>query len=212
MSYQKDGSPFRIAAGKVIPNILYYGWLSEFAPYEKVIEKQDFQPFQRLADSVKHQMTRGYHHCEFCAWEDANYGNGEMWIRIEDMTYVFPRMIWHYMQRHDYGVPSEIYSSLKSGNYQVLTEEYIERIFSGTSVFIIDAPYLRCQAMWKIDRYENMGDFFNQNNQEWNFNRALIEDEYYVAEMNSLPPHIETLFGAGSDNFPDKVLITMEKP
>jgi hypothetical protein len=211
MTYQKDGSPFRIAPGKVIPNILYYGWLSEFVPYEKVVDKQDFRLFQKLADSVNHQMTRGYHSCEFCDWENADYGNGEMWVRIKDTTYVFPRMIWHYMDRHDYGIPSKIYSSIKSNDHEVMTEEQIEDVLDVGVTAFIEVPYLRRRAIWRTTRYENMGDFFNRNNQTWRFNGALIEDGNYVVEINALPPQMEILFEADPENFPDQVLITSDK-
>lgn len=147
MTYHKDGSPFQITKYKVVPNVLYYGWLSSAAAFEKSKDKQDYLIFRELADSINHLMTRGHHHCEFCGWTDADYGNGEMWLEVKNNTYIFPRMIWHYIQQHDYALPEEIYNSIKSGNYEITDEHKIEYLQSGNTIDAVNAPHLICRAM-----------------------------------------------------------------
>lgn len=210
MTYQKDGSPFHLSRGQVNTNILYYGWLSSAKPFEQRRDRQDYLIFQKLADSVKHVMTRGHHQCEFCGWEDAGYGNGEMWLKIGHQTCVFPRMIWHYIKQHDYNLPEEIYSSINSGSYEILTEQMIAQLHSAEAVGAVNVPYLICRAMWQVERYKDMGEFFRRNQLKWNFNQASIDDGYYTVETHNSPSQIETLFADNLKNFPDKVLIEMK--
>jgi hypothetical protein len=208
MTYIKDGSPIKVAQGKIIPNVLYYGWLSRSVLFNNVKEKQDYKVFKELADSVKHEMTRGHHVCEFCGWEDYNYGNGEMWLSVENTTYVFPRMIWHYIKDHDYGLPPQIYIPISFGEYEILTEQDIKDIHNYDSSLIVNVPYLVCRAMWKKERYKNMADFFDENSWDWQFRQASVQDNFYTVNLNLSPKDIETLFEDDPQNFPDEIVFT----
>lgn len=210
MTYIKDGSPFKVAKGKTIPNVIYYGWLGISFPFNRVKEKQDYQIFKKLADEIKHEMTRGFHTCEFCDWENSYYGNGEMWLRVENITYIFPRMIWHYIKSHNYGLPPQVYIPISFGEYEILKEQAIRDLYNRDSSLIINVPYLVIKAMWKKERYKDMSDFFDKNQRDWQFNQASIQDDFYAVNLNLTPKDIETLFVDDQKNFPDKVVITME--
>jgi len=176
MTYYKDGSPLKIGNGLARPETKMYGWLRNSIPVAIPDDQQDHLIYKALADSSNVNMTRGYHQCEFCGWEDSNYGNGEIWIKILGDIVIMPRMIWHYVQSHKYGLPKLIYSKILSNAHVVLTMESEEYKQTGSWGNTIQVPKIVSRARWKTSRYKNIGEFTNMNNAGWAFHQVIVKN------------------------------------
>ena len=58
----------------------------------------------RCCDTLGFVSYRGIHNCEFC---DGAIGHGNIGIPCDDLLFVMPEMIVHYIERHDYQPPDE---------------------------------------------------------------------------------------------------------
>ena len=206
MTYKRDGSFYtRITDGKARQDIQYIGWLFPMVQYPTSKDLADHSDLFNIAKLHKTQMTMGHHVCEFCGWEDADYGNGENWIRIDSIVYVAPRMLWHYVKNHNYLLPENFKKAIVARKYKVLSDKEIESLAFGDSDKWIDVPKLKIAAYWKENRFKSMGDLNNQAGWKWHFNEVAIKDGYYKAKLSVVPAYIDVMFEATPNLFPDKI-------
>lgn len=129
MAYFDDLTPYTYGAADPDPTILNVGWLSNSHDFEKRAPNQDFVAALRKLVATPVNLYRGRHYCEFCpqpqfsraATEvvsvietDCAWGNGEIRVKGgEDVTYVAPTLILHYVEEHDYAPPEVFVRAVK---------------------------------------------------------------------------------------------------
>jgi hypothetical protein len=207
MTYHRDGSPFVMTQGLAYPNIVNYGWLTRYVPFATG-DGSGWEPFKELADTVRLWITRGHHECELCGWDNADHGNGEIWLRMGKQTVRFPRMIWHYIKEHRYVLPASVMSAIYEKQYITYSDGEIDEELHVTGNTCIAVSHVRCVAKWKEERYWNLMTFQNANGLNWHFNSCFIRDGFYVAELYLLPELIGIRFEADPTNFPDAITTT----
>ena len=90
------------------------GYLDITEEYTKGVVSQNFLNKLRIVfDEGGCTMTLGFHECEFCI-DEGNYENrvtssSEKVIvdRENNIKYIFPEMIFHYIKKHNYQPPKE---------------------------------------------------------------------------------------------------------
>ncbi|NQU24634.1 MAG: hypothetical protein HQ567_25405 [Candidatus Nealsonbacteria bacterium] len=156
------------------------------------------------------QMTRGHHACDICGWEDADYGNGEIWLEICGQYWRMPRMIWHYVADHEYKLPDEVDAALAVGDYTLLqTTTDCE----GIPTQKVAIPYYEIAAFWDADRYDSLVEFDAAIRVAWNQSHSWKRDGSYGITLNDASSlHIHNLFAEDPDNFPDRITVTRIAP
>jgi len=132
MTYFKDLTFFRYsdatwAFNEGIPYIfLNIGWLDSEHPYTTGEPREKDLLTYVLSRHCEFpvNMCRGTHRCHFCQFppdcykavpeplmhhgKQINVGNGEIFIRgMNNLVYVAPTMIYHYIRDHNYNPPEE---------------------------------------------------------------------------------------------------------
>lgn len=90
------------------------GYLDITEEYQKGPVSQNFiNKLRQVWESGGRLMSCGHHDCEFCIDQD-NYkgrakGSSEKIIHDNEnkIQYIFPEMIFHYIEKHDYQPPEE---------------------------------------------------------------------------------------------------------
>ena len=105
--YRKDLSPCRLAPIDPKPTGRSVGWLDRSFSFDTGATPWMFRlKLRRLSRDVKNPMW-GFHECEFCRGRKAK-GNGEIHvIGQDDITYVAPQLIVHYIGKHKYMPPQQ---------------------------------------------------------------------------------------------------------
>jgi hypothetical protein len=116
-----DLTPYVYVGGDPDPAVLNVGWLSSSHLFSKGTPVRDFVAALRKLISEPVNLYRGRHYCEFCpppqfsrsatlmvstVARDCPWGNGEIWVNGDnDLVYVAPTLILHYVEEHDYEPP-----------------------------------------------------------------------------------------------------------
>lgn len=206
MTYHRDGSPFFMTPGLAYPNIVNYGWLTRHVPFA-TSNGSGWEPLKELAETVCLWPTRGFHECELCGSDNAERGNGEIWLRMGKQTVRFPHMLWHYIKEHRYALPVSIMSAISEKQYVIYTDDEIDEELRITRDSCIVVSHLKCVAKWKEERYGNLTIFRNAN-RRWHYSTCFIRDGFYVAELYLLPELIEIRFEENPEDFPDMITTT----
>lgn len=96
--------------------VLNVGWLARGQEYPTRSAAITDHLEGQLRDLCRRpvRLTKGVHHCEFCAWTSstdtggAAVGNGE--IRVPGtgaVVYAAPQLVGHYVREHQYAPPTE---------------------------------------------------------------------------------------------------------
>jgi hypothetical protein len=124
-------------------------------------------------------MMMGHHICEFCSWRDANYGNGEIWLKVGNTLWTLPRMVWHYIKEHAYQIPQELVEIIENENYEIIIDEYKPEEIIDLQIEYV--PYMVAVAKWKSDRFKDLTEFDFKVKGVWHqSNCSLIEDHYVI--------------------------------
>ncbi|MCI0377367.1 MAG: hypothetical protein L0215_07165 [Gemmataceae bacterium] len=133
MSYFPDmGCESMVVAG---PHIRPIGWLHPDHPYTKGEVSSEFlsrlkeftERCGQSAEALYFGASGGIHTCEFCGQA---YGVGNFGVPCDDLLFVAPEMVVHYIEKHDYRPPAEFVAAVlrcalpDSEEYQVLTEPF----------------------------------------------------------------------------------------
>jgi hypothetical protein len=205
MTYYKELSHPVIVPGKIDRSVILYGWLSYKSKYRRGQSTVSYEFFRNAADKSQMEMTRGHHICEFCGWEDYNYGNGEIWIISSNKVWSAPRMVWHYIKEHEYKIPEEIEIIIINNRFKICKEEW-ER--SEIATDIVQVPYLQHFAKWRVDRFKDLIELDNLTHRFWHYNRLTKEGDYYVAELpDSWAMDMHIIFEDDRDLFPDEIIV-----
>jgi hypothetical protein len=133
MSYFPDlGHDTPVAAGEHVRAV---GWLHPDHPYPTGEVRDGF--VERLkefvarsgdsADALYFGAYAGYHTCEFCG---RSHGVNNFGVLGEDVLFVAPEMVVHYIQMHNYLPPAEFVAAVlrsplpDTEEYQLLAEPY----------------------------------------------------------------------------------------
>lgn len=100
------------------------GYLDITEEYQKGPVSQNFiNKLRQVWDTGGRLMSMGHHDCEFCIDED-NYkgramGGSEKIIMDEEnkIEYIFPEMIFHYIEKHGYQPPEEFVLFILTTSY-----------------------------------------------------------------------------------------------
>jgi hypothetical protein len=99
--YYPDLTPYTYQHGGPALNV---GWLSRDKPYPKGIVSDEF--LKKLKALKPINLMRGSHRCEFCD-HALIFGNGEIHVTEEGITYAAPTLIAHYVEAHYYKPPDK---------------------------------------------------------------------------------------------------------
>ncbi len=121
-----------VAAGNYVRAI---GWLHPDHPYTKGEVSAAF--LSRLkefaarcghsAEALYFGVAMGFHTCEFCGQA---HGVGNFGVPSDDLLFIAPEMIAHYVEKHSYCPPSEFVDAVlhsplpDTEEYQLLTEPF----------------------------------------------------------------------------------------
>ena len=105
------------------------GWLEKGKPYSTgptlpdVVEK-----LREFWDAREFRMAfLGVHQCDFCDSQLIDgFGSITSFVAYENKIYVFPDLIIHYIEKHDYLPPAEFVEALLSSNPQKTLEYFLE--------------------------------------------------------------------------------------
>jgi hypothetical protein len=119
MAYFADLSEYSYLA-EPQSGVLNVGWLEKGQPIPMGETPEAFRAgLAELCDNKSIHHCMGHHVCEFCldaSWHDRYFndmGNGEIWVRSADgIWYVAPRLIVHYVLKHDYCPPPEFVEAI----------------------------------------------------------------------------------------------------
>lgn len=86
------------------PHVRAIGWLARDEPYTQGSVPPEFVSALRRHTAAAWQpcAAGGMHHCELCGRERTS---GNVWIPADDVVYVAPEMIVHYVEAHAYAPP-----------------------------------------------------------------------------------------------------------
>lgn len=131
MAYFGDLTPFTYSerdSSDLDRTMLNVGWLSKDHTFSKRKADQAFANALRQIASKPKNLYRGSHLCEFCPAPEAyispgglrmikplpdTAGNGEIHVRGKDnVLYVAPVLIAHYVEIHDYAPPDAFISAV----------------------------------------------------------------------------------------------------
>jgi len=210
MTYHRDGSLCRIGPRSAHRRILLCGWLTAQVSFPTSAKAADAAQWSKsAADRSRVRMMRGHHVCELCQWEDANYGNGEIWMKLGAYYYRMPRMVWHYQEAHQYALPDTVVTALATGSGVLCTDqEASAQLATVDPRDVMSIPAVRYQALWKEGRYRDLTEFSRQLSQRWNSGPCFVRDGYYCMGGQHLPMHdLRILFEMDPENFPDHITI-----
>jgi hypothetical protein len=135
MTYYQDLEPidyFRVTSDVPLRSV---GWLSKDFVFPRGEVSWDF--FSKLCELTKNPwqpfLFRGFHVCELCQFK--NYertckGTNNLFIPFNDVIYVAPEMILHYINEHHYLPPAVFIEAvmhcpdMQSIEYKILVEKW----------------------------------------------------------------------------------------
>ncbi len=101
-------------------NVRAVGWLGKRVPNKPKFGflKRDSHFPSDLLDALHHYSETnfhddgdlGLHECAICGKIESR---GEFWIQCEEITYVLPMMVLHYIEDHEYTPPPEFTEALR---------------------------------------------------------------------------------------------------
>lgn len=206
MTYHKDGSFVKYGNGKANALAKNCGWLSIHRKWAKGNNQTSDVILNYIADKSQSAMTCGHHKCEICDWEDGNYGNGEIWIKINDGYWRMPRMLWHYTKEHEYKLPEEVDVAISQKSYKLIDFHFASREIN--EVFV-DYPRYEVIADWSESKFSDLIDFNRKTaDAGWRFGETWVRDGKYTGKLGSYCLHeMEYLIEDGPDIFPDNISI-----
>ena len=207
MTFYKDLSAYRYSCpdGLAYKNAYNFGWLARGQGYLKGVSVCSPRKIRDISDKVSNCLMMGFHTCEFCG-HDTGYGNGEIWLRINDKIFCGPRMVWHYMEAHEYKLPNEIDIAVSKGEYEIIA--VTSKDFGNDNY--IKIPTIRYIAKWKEIRYGNLIKFNAVNYGTWNMRSSYIKDGFYCGELDKLKYTPDLLLEIDPLNFPDRIEVILE--
>jgi hypothetical protein len=132
MSFFRDlGHESLVASGNHVRAI---GWLHPDHPYTKgevcpefLARLKDFIFRSGYQDHFCFPGVGGLHTCEFCGLVS---GGGNLGLPSDDLLFIFPDMVVHYIECHSYKPPDELVAALlrsplpDTEEFQLLTEPF----------------------------------------------------------------------------------------
>jgi hypothetical protein len=114
MWFQDLGTETMIASG---PFVRAIGWLSDQHPFptgdvppEVLARIQEFcRQWGNGLDSLGWGLFFGFHECELC---QQSMATGNVGVPAEELLYVFPEMLAHYVEVHRYAPPAEFVAAV----------------------------------------------------------------------------------------------------
>ncbi|MBM9504352.1 DUF7919 family protein [Actinacidiphila acididurans] len=132
MTYYRDLTPYTYGsddwdlAGRWqgIP-LLTVGWLSRGRRYAKGAPPAGLaEALKRMARTHRAAQTRGRHVCPWCSLRlfgprgDIPWGSAEIRVMGDDLAYVAPELVAHYVEAHRYLPPADFVNAvLSSGTF-----------------------------------------------------------------------------------------------
>lgn len=207
MTYHRDGSPYIVTPGYARMDFQNFGWLTRIVGFPTG-DGSGWEVLKGLADAVKLGVTMGHHTCELCGWDNPDYGNGEIWLRVGQQVVRMPRMIWHYVKEHRYALPPPLVAAVVKKQFTQCTDSDHKQELDSFRDKCTRVPYLRSVAKWKESRFKHLMAFSNATQAQWFFNTSYLRDGYYIAEMNFPPEYLTIRFEADPAAFPDVIEVT----
>lgn len=128
--YYPDLTPYEYAF-KTEYNVVNVGWLSKDHEFPTGDVSELFlDNLQKFMIKDRHNIMRGYHHCEVCndevfhtiKYNDVliHLGNGEVWIPdvSKELIYAAPTLLLHHITEHNYLPPSNFIKSCEEFNFE----------------------------------------------------------------------------------------------
>jgi hypothetical protein len=114
--YYPDLTPYQYTSNDALPegNRVNIGWLDSEHPF--VTSEPSVELVRALHKLVHHpvRISRPLHLCDLCG--NAG-GTGEIEVTAEDVVYIAPTLIAHYVEQHHYSPPAEFEAAaLKRAN------------------------------------------------------------------------------------------------
>jgi hypothetical protein len=156
MTYHKDESIVVTYQGLANSFAKNCGWLSYKRKFPTGDNRTSNASLKSLADKSRSAMTLGHHTCEFCGWEDLDYGNGEVWIKFKKTYWRMPRMIWHYTEVHNYKLPLDVDTVLSLEAYKLIDFEFGENSIEEK---LVNFPRYEVTAYWNESRFPDLISF-----------------------------------------------------
>lgn len=135
--YFPDLTPYSYSYEYNNNNILNIGWLSNTHEFNKEgkISELFLENLNKILNTYVVNLYRGWHDCEFCENRSSyrGLGNGEIWIpnKNNQIIYVSPTLIWHYIKEHNYIPPIEFIQACEEFDFnsEWNPEEVIEKYY-----------------------------------------------------------------------------------
>lgn len=123
--FYNDLSNYQYNLAFEIEKVKNIGWLEKTNSFNK--RTTDPELLKKLFQLIKFKecnIYRGVHHCDLCNSDGFMYGNmeneeillghGEIWIPsiTQDIVYVSPTLIYHYIEKHQYCPPQDYIESV----------------------------------------------------------------------------------------------------
>jgi hypothetical protein len=197
MTYFRDLSNPVYDRGVKFTNIIMCGWLNPRHNYNKGKSPIPYEIFKDLADRCWCAVSMGHHTCEFCGCDPESYFDGSIYLKVGNILWDLPRMVWHYIKDHDYLIPQELVDIIDNESYELIEREYgiwrnkdlpIEELYHFEYTFQVQLeylPYLEAVAKWNPARFKNFSDFEDKIHMVWgSFNPGpVVEGNYYVQRL-----------------------------
>ncbi|MCP4539465.1 MAG: hypothetical protein GY832_20195 [Chloroflexi bacterium] len=90
---------------------LSVGWLGNKVELQGIVPQKLASVLQHRAEFHFIHVWRGRHTCEIC---NKVSDGGEFWFDIDNLRYVLPKMVLHYINDHNYCPPNQFLESLSS--------------------------------------------------------------------------------------------------
>lgn len=139
MAFFPDLSPYAYG-NDVQPGVVHVGWLDGVHAYSKgAVDRRLVEKIKMLAKKPV-ELYRGYHLCELCVeppglqhslipnrivtdpdcswarWADQRSSNGEIRVRLGNVTYAAPVLVAHYIEEHGYLPPADFLKAIEQVN------------------------------------------------------------------------------------------------
>ena len=121
MAYFEDLTPHSYSLRRIEDGVLNIGWLAKGHEFDRGVTPEKFrQNLKKICQNAIH-LHRGFHVCEFCKpspGDDCAKGNGQIRICSQNnIWYVAPTMIYHYVIKHNYHPPNEFINAIINPKY-----------------------------------------------------------------------------------------------
>lgn len=109
MAWQGDMTPCDYFGPSFVPFLRAVGWLEKGCGYST--GEVDPRVYEKLVDFSaspwQPMVAAGFHPCGLCLYRGEAQGRSNLFIPGDDVVYVCPELIAHYMNAHFYAPPAE---------------------------------------------------------------------------------------------------------